>query len=155
MLITSVDRFFRFPLGTAQCLVVQRNRTRVRSFDIFHKINPRTWSVILSARSMYHNLQFHVPRRFNTGEKSFFVVVVVVVFSSFNSSVFLGGFLFCFFFLLFLVGSTFLCVCSLRWAKFKSSHITSKQRCVWVTTPVDIQKSAVGNHSYSCRVAHS
>ena len=38
MLLTSVDRFFRFPLGMAQCLVVQRNRTRARSFNIFHKI---------------------------------------------------------------------------------------------------------------------
>ena len=52
-------------------------------------------------------------------------------------------------------GATFLCVRSLRRAKFKSSHVTTKQRCVWVTNPVAIQKGAVRNHSYSCRVAHS
>ena len=34
MLLTSLDRFFCFPLGMAQCLVVQQNQTRAPSFDI-------------------------------------------------------------------------------------------------------------------------
>ena len=105
---------------------------------------------------MYHNLEFHVPRRFNTGEKSFFVVVVVVVvFSSFNSSGFLGFFLFWFFF------SSLPCRIDLPVCLFPSvsevqvqPYNTQTALCM-VTTPVDIQKSAVGKHSYSCRVAHS